>query len=242
MKTAILRLAFVIALAPSIVFAQQVREAAPPVIIVSSTSQVEAVPDQATVRLGVVRQAQTAQSAQNETNRAVQAILAEIAKLGVPAARIQTSRLTLTPVYAPQRPDNREAPRIVMYNATNMVSVDLDNLGQIGPVIDAGLTAGANQLEGVRFGLKNDALVRDKALRQAVADARRKAEAMADALGVRLVGVLEANESGVSIIAQDEAVSARFMAAQAGAVSTPVSPGELEVRASVTVKYSISPR
>jgi len=240
MKTGILTLALVIALPPSMARAQQTREAAQPMIVVSSMSQVEATPDEATVRLGVVRQAPTAQAAQDQTNRAAQAILTEIAKLGVPAAKVQTSRLTLTPIYAPQRPENREAPRIVAYNAANIVSIDLDNLALIGPVIDAGLTAGANQLEGVRFGLKNDAAVREKALRQAVADARRKAEAMADALGVRLAGVLEANEGGVSVITQDEGVSARFMAAQAGGASTPVSPGELEVRASVTVKYLIA--
>jgi len=242
MKSSILTLMLAVTLLPGSVLAQQVRETPPSVIVVSSMASVEAAPDQATVRLGVVRQAPTAQAAQDQTNRAGQAILAEIAKLGVPAQKIQTSRLTLTPVYAPQRPDGREAPRIVSYNATNVVTIDLDNLAQIGPVIDAGLTAGANQLEGVRFGLKNDTLVREKALRQAVTDARRKAETMADALGVRIAGVLDANESGVSIVAQDESVSLRYALTVDKAAATPVSPGELEVRASVTVRYLIVSR
>jgi uncharacterized protein YggE len=240
MKSVILTLA--LAVVPASALAQQARESSPPVIVVSSTSSVEAAPDQATVRLGVVRQAPTAQAAQDQTNRASQAVLAEIAKLGIPAQKIQTSRLTLTPMYAPQRPEGREAPRIASYNASNVVTIDLDNLAQIGPVIDAGLTAGANQLEGVRFGLKNDTLVREKALRQAVSDARRKAETMADALGVRLMGVLEANESGVSIVAQDESASALRYSRAVDNASTPVSPGELEVHASVTVRYLIAPR
>jgi uncharacterized protein YggE len=239
MKTVTLVFTLLIGL-PILALAQQAREAQPSVIVVNSTAEVEATPDEATVRLGVVRQAPTAQAAQDQTNRAVQAVLADIAKLGVPAQKIQTSRLTLTPIYAPQRPDNREAPRIVTYNAANVVSIELDNLTQVGPVIDAGLNAGANQLEGVRFGLKNDTLVKERALRQAVADAKRKAETMAEALGVRLTGVLEASEGGVSIVTQDQA-SYRVLAAQA-ATATPVSPGELEVRASVTVRYLIAPR
>jgi uncharacterized protein YggE len=106
-----------------------------------------------------------------------------------------------------------------------MVSIELDNLTQVGPVIDAGLTAGANQLEGVRFSLKNDTAVRERALKQAVADAKRKAETMAEALGVRITGVLEASDGGVSVIAQDEAVGyARLSMAQVAPAPTPVSP------------------
>jgi uncharacterized protein YggE len=242
MKTATLLFATSLVVTPLTSLAQQTREPVPSVIVVNSMSTVEATPDQATVRLGVVRQAPTAQAAQDQTNRAVQAVLTEVGKVGVPAQKIQTSRLTLTPVYAPQQPGNRDAPRIVSYNAANIVSIELDNLTQVGPVIDAGLTAGANQLEGVRFSLKNDTAVRERALKQAVADAKRKAETMAEALGVRITGVLEASDGGVSVIAQDETVAyARVSMAQVAPAATPVSPGEIEVRASVTVRYSIAP-
>lgn len=242
MKTSSLIFPLLIAVAPGIGLAQQTREPQPSVIVVSSTAQVEAPPDEASVRLGVVRQAPTAQAAQDQTNRAVQAILAEIAKLGVPPAKIQTSRLTLNPIYGAQRPDNREAPRVVAYNATNLVSIDLDNLTRIGPVIDAGLTAGANQLEGVRFRLKDDLPMREKALRQAVAEAKKKAETMADALGVRLVGVLEASESGVSVVPREEPGMFYQVRTAEASVQTPVSPGEIDIRASVTVRYQIAPR
>src|SRR5688572_20320836 len=128
-------------------FAQEPRAQAAPVIVVNGNAQIEANPDAATVRLGVVRQESSAQSAQEQANRAVQAMLAEITKLGIPAQRIQTSRLTLSPVYAPPRPEFRDAPRIAAYSASNIISVELDNLAQVGPVIDAGLRTGTNQLE-----------------------------------------------------------------------------------------------
>src|SRR5215471_4013888 len=99
---------------------------APSVIVVNGNAQILAVPDQASVRLGIVRQAPTAQAAQDQANTVAGEILSAIRKLGILPERIQTSRLTLSPVYAPQRPDNREAPKIVAYSASNVVSVDLD--------------------------------------------------------------------------------------------------------------------
>src|SRR3989441_9939511 len=208
---------------------------APPALVVTGSARILATPDEATVRLGMVRQAATAQAAQELTSAAAQEILGAIQKAGAPANQIQTARLVLSPVYAPRNPDSRDAPRIVAYNATNSVSVRLENLSLIGAVIDAGLKAGANQLDGVRFGLRNDLPSREQALKQAGQEARSKAQAMADALQVGLSGVLEATESGVSIVDRFEApLNGRVMALAADA-ATPVSPGQIEVHANVTV-------
>jgi uncharacterized protein YggE len=213
----------------------------PPVLVVNGTAQVFVAPDQATVRLGIVRQSPNAQNAQEQANAVAQEILSAIGKLGVPANQIQTARLLLSPIYAPRSPDSRDAPRIVAYSATNSVSVRVDNLSLIGPVIDAGLKAGANQLEGVRFGLRNDLPSRQQALKQAVEEARSKAQTMADTLRVNLAEVLEASEGGVSIVDRLEPLAgARVMAATAA--ETPVSPGQIEVNANVTIRYRISPK
>jgi uncharacterized protein YggE len=145
--------------------------------------------------------------------------------------------LTLTPIYAPRRPDSSEAPRIVAYSAQNVVSIRLEDLAIVGPVIDAGLGAGANQLEGVQFGLRNQIAAREKALKDAVAEARRKAEAIASALNVTLVGVLEVSEGGVSVLPK---MDFAYGVAQAREISTPVSPGEVEIQANVNVRYQIA--
>lgn len=222
-------------------FAQQARESSPPVLIVSGNAQADATPDEATVRLGIVRQETTAQAAQDQANRIAQAILSEIAKLGIPAAQIRTSRLTLTPVYAPgPRSDSREAPRIASYSASNQVSVEVTNLTQIGPVIDAGLRAGSNQVDGVQFRLKDDLPLREQALKKAVAEARRKAETMAEALNVRILGIQEVSETGSSVIPRGDGGFVTMAAREAA--PTPVSPGQVEVNASVTVKYLIAGR
>ena len=147
-----------VSLAVLLMFAQRPDVNAPPTptLIVNGSAQVLAAPDEATVRLGIVRQSPNAQTAQEQANAVAQEILAAFGKLGVPANQIQTARTFVSPVYAPRGPESREAPRIVAYTATNTVSIRLSNLTLIGSAIDAGLKAGANQLEGVQFGLRND--------------------------------------------------------------------------------------
>jgi uncharacterized protein YggE len=210
----------------------------PPVLIVNGSAQVFVAPDEATVRLGIVRQAPGAQGAQEQTNAVAKEILSAIVKVGVPANQIQTARLVLSPVYAPRNPESRDAPRIVAYNATNVVSVRVDNLSLVGGVVDAGLKAGANQVEGIQFGLRNDLPSREEALKQAVQEARSKAQVMADALRVNIVEVLEATEGGVSVVPFAEAAMQRM----AVAADTPVSPGQIQVQANVVIRYRISPK
>src|SRR5215831_9495900 len=228
----------ILALAAFLAFAQSPQTATPPqppVIVVTGTSEVLAVPDEAIVRLGIVRQAPVAQTAQEQANTVAQDILSAITKAGVPSKDIQTARLVLSPVYNQRGPDQR----IVSYNATNTVSVRLDNLAIVGNVIDAGLKAGANQLEGVQFRLKNELPAREQALKEAVDEARGKAQAMADALRVNLAEVIEASEGNVSVAPRMQSFA---IGAAPAANATPVSPGELEIHANVTIRYRITPK
>jgi uncharacterized protein YggE len=233
-----------IAIALLMVFFQRLDVVPPtPVIVVNGSAQVFVAPDEATVRLGIVRQAPTAQAAQEQANVVGKEILNAIAKAGVPANQIQTARLVLSPIYAPRGPESRDAPRIVAYNATNTILVRIDNLSLVGPAIDAGLKAGANQVEGVQFGLRNDLPSREEAIKQAVQEARSKAQTMADALRVNLVEVLEASEAGISVVPFAEAgFSSRLAVAAAADTSTPVSPGQIQVNANVTIRFRIAPK
>ena len=212
-------------------------EARPPVLVVNGTAQILVAPDEATVRLGIVRQAANAQTAQEQARSVAQEILNALGRAGVAANQIQTARLVLSPVYAPRSPESRDAPKIVAYNAANTVSVRLQNLTLVGPVIDAGLKAGANQLEGVQFGLRNDLPARQEALKRAVEEARGKAQTMAEALRVNLGEVLEASEGGISVVDHVEAFTASR--ALVAAPETPVSPGQIQVNANVTIRYRI---
>jgi len=218
----------------------------PSMLNVRGSSEVRVAPDEATVRLGVLAQEPSARAAQSRANEIVGGILEGLETLGIPESEIQTAELRLTPVFAPQ-PQPRtartepEEPKIVAYQASNVVSVRLTELSRVGPAIDAGLEAGANRLEGVTFGLQDDLPAREEALRKAVAEARSKAQTIAEALGVRLGEVLQVDEGGVSVRMPRFAEGMTMMRAEAASVSTPVAAGQITVAADVSVRYRIEP-
>lgn len=212
-----------------------------PTLIVSGTGQSRVAPDEAHVRLGVVAQAPTARAVQDQVSRTANAVLEAIRKAGIAAEDIQTSGLSLSPLYSQVRQGNdNQPPAITGYQANNTVTVRVGDLAKVGPVVDAGLGAGANSLDGVDFGLRNDEAARAEALAGAARTARAKAETLAKALGVRLGEILEAVEGGVSV---SPPPSPRYGMARMEASSmapTPVSAGQVGVEASVTLRYRIS--
>jgi uncharacterized protein YggE len=227
----------VIALALAAPLAAEEKDMEVPILTVSGSGTARVAPDEATVRLGVLAQAPTAREAQAQVNRSAQAVLDAIHKLGVGPERIQTTGLSLSPQYAQGRGD--QPPKISGYQAANTVTVLLDDLAKVGPVIDAGLASGANNLDGVSFGLRDDGAAKAAALADAVQSARTKAGALAKALKVRLVEILEVAEGGVSVTPSPQPFRGRAMAE--AMVATPVSAGEVGVDASVMIRWRISP-
>ncbi len=212
------------------------------IVSVSGSASVERPPDLAVVRVGIETQAEEASEAQRAANRVAAAILDSIGELGVPEDAIQTSRLQLFPVYETPQPGPARGGerRVTGYRATNAVSVSLEDLEKIGPVVDAAIDSGANRIDSVDLRLEDDAEARREALAGAVLDARDKAETIARALGHQLGSVVEVVEGGVSAppVYLREAAIGR-MAADSGA--TPVATGRLTVSASVTVRYRLGP-
>jgi uncharacterized protein YggE len=210
----------------------------PPTITVHGEAEVSVAPDQAIVVLGVEFEAEDATTAQHDVNSAAQAILGALRAQGVADQDVQTSALRLTPVM--RRPGVGPHPAdtaVAGYRARNTVRIRLGDLARVGPVIDAGLKAGANRLDGVTFELADDQAARTQALRQAVKDAAARAGTIAGALGMHLAGVQDVTEGNVGIrpaFFQESAVRTAAM------VATPVSPGEVSVAASVTVRYTLA--
>jgi uncharacterized protein len=226
---------------PMIATAQGPEGRNPPTLAVSGSGETRVAPDLATVRLGMLAQAPSARAAQETVNRVTNSTLDAIKKLGVSPKQIQTSELTLSPYYSQPKPgEENNAPRIAGYQASAMVAVRLKDLTQIGPVIDAGLAAGANRLDGVSFGLADDAAARTEALNLAVREARSKAETIAKAFDVQLVEILEISEGEVSTT-PPPFPQARFAMAMETSADTSVSVGQVGVEARVSVRYRIAP-
>jgi uncharacterized protein len=210
-----------------------------PSIKINGRGEVNAAPDLAVIRIGATAQAKDAAAAQKEVSEIVTRALKELTDLGIPRKAISTAGITLSPVYS--RPTPRDQgqvePRIVGFRASNVLSVQVAQLDQVGAVIDAGVRSGANEMHGLNFELRNDTEQRTQALRMAVQEARTKAEAIANGLNVRLGPLLEVIESAFAI-APPHMEMGRAMA-MADAAGTPVEPGQIRVQASVQVRYRI---
>ena len=205
---------------------------------VSGQGETQAAPDRATVRLGAQAQGVDATTAQNKVNVVLQGALTRIRALGIDEKRIRTENLSLFPVYGNPKP-GEENPPLIGYRASNVLAVEVENLTLVGRVIDTGLAAGINNVQGVSFDLKNADAARSQALERAVTQARSKAETLARALGMRLDGIVEVNESGVNVNPPQPMYARAAMMMDA---ATPVSPGEVSVSAGVTIRYRLAPR
>ncbi|MGC1428305.1 MAG: SIMPL domain-containing protein [Albidovulum sp.] len=205
-----------------------------PMISVSGEGRVEIAPDMATVSLGVTNEADTATSALSANSEAVASVLERLAKAGVEARDIQTSGLSLGPRY--DYNSSGGAPKLTGYVASNTVTVRVRALETTGNILDLVVAGGANTLNGLSFGLQNDQTARDEARTRAVADAARKAELYAKAAGVTLGPILSIREAG-SDPAPIPMMMAEASFAKGGDV--PVSGGELDIRAGITIVYRL---
>jgi hypothetical protein len=207
---------------------QERESARPPSIRVSGEATVTARPDQAILDVGVVTQADTAEAAAAENARRADAVLAELRKLLGAGSEIKTVSYSVSPNYRYPREGGR--PAITGYTANNIVRAQVNDLAIIGKVIDGATQSGANRIERLQFRLKDEMGVQNEALRQSARIARSKADAMASALGLKVIRVLLAEESTGPIVRPME--ERMFATARAeGAPSTPVEPGNLEFRA-----------
>lgn len=208
----------------------------PPAIRVTGEATVKAKPDQAEVDIGVVTQASTAQAAGTQNAQQTDRVIDELRRALGPNANIKTINYSLTPNY--RYPREGGQPTITGYTASNTVQVITNDLTQVGKLIDLSTQSGANNIQGLRFTLKDDQSVRSQALREAAVKARREAETLASALGLRITRVLLVEETSPVVRPYYDARVA--MRAEAAAAPTPVEPGTIDVRATVTLTVEVA--
>ena len=208
----------------------------PTTLSLSTQSDVKMAPDLATVSAGVVTIQRTARGAMEENARRMTAVFAAIRAAGVADRDMQTSGVTLAAQYDYQ-PNQR--PRITGYQATNTVTIRMRDLNAVGPVLDALVAQGANQINGPTFGLENPDAALDNARTEAMTKAMRRAELYAKAAGLRVTRVVSITESGGYSPPQPVMMMARMAAADAAAPETQVAPGEVTLNASVSVVFEL---
>ncbi len=199
-------------------------------ITVTGVGTVTSVPNEATFTVGVQSEGSTAREALASNSDQMNRVIAALKSAGVDRGDIKTQDVSVSPSYA-------DEGRIEGYMARNSVSVKIDNLSRAGAVLDAASNAGANEVYGPSLTRSNQDKLQAKALRDAVADARKKAEALAGAAGVRL-GSVTAITEGFS--GGPEPYYAGGAERAVLDKAAPIEPGTQDVQASVTVTFAIA--
>jgi uncharacterized protein len=215
-------------LAPALLLAQTGSITPPPGSIqATGTVSVAANPDQAQLMIGVVTEGATADSAAAANASTATAVISAIKPVLGNAGSAPTRNYSIAPRYA----DGGRTQHIVGYTATNNLQITTNDLSLVGKLIDAATSAGANNIGGITFTLKNPGLVQQQALSLATKEALAHAEAIAAGLGAR---------TGAVISAQEEVGFSRPIPVFAAAkVATPIESGEINVNATVIVTVAL---
>jgi uncharacterized protein YggE len=195
-------------------------------ITVTGNGTVDATPDRASFDFGVTTNGATAAEALSRNASQARAIIDALTKAGTASSAIQTTQVSLWP----QTSSNGSV--ITGYQASNSVHVTAA-LGKSGALVDAAVGAGANNVDGPNLDTADTSSLRNGALKQALGEAKGKAQAIAEAAGLTLGAPLKVREGSQAT----PIVYAAGLEAPARA-APPIAAGTQKIQASVTVTYS----
>jgi hypothetical protein len=202
---------------------------------VTGNGKVTLTPDIATVQLGVLTERQSAKAARQAAAVAMTNVVDAIRKLGIDDKDIATANISLSPVY---NYPNNATPTIRGYQLQNTVTVTVRKLDQLGDLLDNSVVAGATTINGITFDVADRAAAEAQARDAAVADAKAKADTLANGLGVRIVGVASVSEQVSTPVWYGRSVAGEALGA--ADASTPVMPGTTDVTIDVNVSFLIN--
>ncbi len=208
-------------------------------LFLNAIGEVSGTPDIANISAGVLSEAVTANAALAANRKQMNSVFSALKAAGIKDRDIQTTGLSVNPVYAPYKQGVRPEQRITGYRVSNQVRATVRNLDGLGAAIDALVGAGANTIGGISFGLSDTETAQNKARKKAIAHLLAKAELYANSAGIELGPILELREQSsggpVPMLAY-----ARMESMGADA-PTPIAAGQVSTRISVSATFAITP-
>jgi uncharacterized protein YggE len=195
-------------------------------ITVVASGSANVTPNRASFAFGTVSQAATANAALAASSQSVARVIAALKRVGVAQADIQTADVSLSPR------TNDNGDQVVGYTAANTVTATIRKIGDTGDVVDAAVSAGANQVSGPNLLASDQDAAYRNALKGAVADARAKAETLATASSSTL--------GKITAIVEGAGATPMPLAAAAKDSSVPIEPGTQKIEATVSVTFAIA--
>jgi uncharacterized protein len=202
---------------------------------VSATGEVTRVADVAIISAGVVSRSATATGALQDAADRMQRVLAALKRAGIDDRDIQTSNVNLNPEY--RYPEN-QSPQLVGYTASTNVTVRFRDVRNSGKILDALVSQGANQISGPNLVVDKPEAALDEARAKAVAIGRARAELYARSLGMRVVRLVSASESGGYAPPPPPMPVAMYARGERDA-STSIQPGEQKLQVSLAMTFEL---
>lgn len=206
----------------------------PPVVVTTGEATVKRTPDRVWVRVAAEARAKTPHEAQRMNADAMSAVLQKLKGAGLPADAIRTTAYDLQPEF--DFANGRQTLR--GYVSRNAVELRVDELDRVGQILELAVGAGATNVSGMRFDLKDRASAEREALSLAVADARARADAAAKGAGMSVERVLRIEERS-DTPGPEPLMKTMRSEMSAAAAPPPITPGELEITVVVTLTAAI---
>ncbi len=204
-------------------------------VTVTGFGEAQAAPDQAQISAGVQSFGATVIAASRDNEAILSRIMKALASQDIEDDDIGTSNYS---IWAEQNYDRTpEQPQIRGYHVSNIVNVTIKDIGKIGDILAAVTNAGANSVHGVQFGVSDAAALETQARERAMADARRRAESLAELANVELGHVVTLSTSPSPVFGLMK--SSRMEMSDASAPSPTISPGQQSVSVQVEVTFAI---
>jgi uncharacterized protein len=207
-------------------------------IIVTGQGTVKAQADTAQVLIGVEKLEMTAAAAQQTASQKINNILSALEKMGIPKNKLETTQINLYPQYN----YDKGKRTLIGYNANNQLKASIDNLPDLGKVIDNAVAAGATNIDGITFALRDEAPLKQAALQQAFRDAENKAQGLAAAANLTIKKVKQIQEANAQVISPLNNLKAMALDSTGAGSETTVSPGKVVVKGEVSVLYECGPK
>lgn len=207
------------------------------IIEVNGTGEARVTPDIAYLSLEVETHAATAEECSSKNAALAQKVVQELKDKLAGKGTVVTGNYSLNPEYRePNAP--RQKPVITGYSAQNTITVETTELMLLGSLIDGAISAGANRINYLNFGLRDDTKAREQAIATASKDAQGQAQALAASLNVKLKRVVKAStiQERPPIMPMMRMGAASFAAANA---PTPIEATQITVSATVSLTYEI---
>ena len=209
-------------------------------ITVRGSGQIYVPADTAVISLGVSARSTDVLKAQSAVNASIAGIRAALLEMGLDPEDINTGYINIWPVYN----YNEEVEQIAAYSVSSSLAIRTHDMDNVGAIIDAAFGAGANTMDGISFSCSDTDEALEQAMRQAAADAIRKANVYAEAGGMTITGVKSVSEDYTSVWDNgSNTVFAKESPAEdaSGASPTVVQAAKICVEASITLTVTAEP-